>query len=203
MKKRSLLLILLPALLLVGCAQSAISNPGQTPEAATPTPEAIIYTPEPATPEPDDSDAEDTLVSPMQRVGNENHGFFYIPDVWVEFRELDAHPDDNMIQFSDITGTNIITVRYVSAIDAPSLETIANNSAAYMENIGAEEVHGATVELNGIDSLQVYGFWPDRTAQVTWIFEYGENIHIISAEGPFETIFQTVSFLESSFSFEP
>ena len=140
----------------------------------------------------------------MKRVGNAAHGFFDIPIEWVEFRTIGVDSEIvNIIQYSDMTGTDIITVQYLAAPEDFSFEEYMGVLALGMQNMGAAEVDGAAVDFNGFNALQIYGFWADHTAMVTWGFERGDQIHIISVEGPFDSILRTAYFMETSFSFEP
>jgi len=143
---------------------------------------------------------KDEPAQEMQRVGEENYGFWDIPSSWQPFTELDAHPDDIMIQYSDPTGSQIITVRYFEDFGS-SPEEVLNSQGAYMESLGGEGIQGARVSLNGIEAIQIYGFFPEETAMVTWAFESGENLlHVIIAEGPIPEIFDTVGYLEKSYA---
>ena len=201
--KSTLLFLLVPVFLLTGCTGN-----NDTQATTTPTPEPVDTASPELTPEPSlelELSPPDTISIPsMQRVGNDSHGFFDIPYDWLPFVELDPHPDDNMIQFSDTSGSDIITVRYMLAADVLPPDQMLSNIAGHWENSGAVDVYGARVSLNGIEALQIYAFWPALGTQtVTWAFERDDIIHVVTAEGPIENIFQTVSFLEASFSFDP
>ena len=59
----------------------------------------------------------------------------------------------------------------------------------------------ARVNLNGIEALQVYGFFPEGgTFMVTFAFEGGpDRLNQITVEGPVASIMDTMRHVESSF----
>ena len=183
----------------------AIGNqpPVQTP-VATPAPApATITTPEP-TPTPPVDVPNIPPATDMQRVGAEGFGFLYIPSNWGPFRDISISPAVavNIMQFSDPTGSDIITLQYIdTSEDFMTPEDFINVTASFMEMTGGVDVEGARVNLNGIEALQVYGFFPaGETFMVTFAFEGGpDRLNQITVEGPMASIMDTMRHVESSF----
>jgi len=202
-----LLVIVLILSLAAACGPAALIG-GATPvdDAAQSEPEALPQEPDATLPELEADQLEEIA---MKRVGGEGYGFFDIPENWVNFFDPQTAGEDNVIQFSDILGQNIITVRYMPATpDLATPEEMLGAVAEYMASMGGDGITGARVDLNGIDALQVYGFFQyDGTSMVVWGFASdGGTLHQIVAEGPIEgaigTILDTVNYLESSFALE-
>jgi len=166
----------------------------------SPTP-APVATPSPEpTPAPNETPI---AVIDMQRVGAEGFGFVDVPSNWVGFQDYATTSEVNVLQFSDPTGTSIITMQYIEAAgNLTSPEDFLNLTAMFMENIGGVGIEGARVSLNGIDSLQVYAYFPhDDTFMITFAFEVESGIlNQVTVEGPADDIMQTLYYVESSFS---
>lgn len=143
---------------------------------------------------------EDTPeASDLKRVGEAGYGFVDIPSDWVNFQDVNATED--LRQYSDLTGTSIITLFVME--DSPNdAEQAASNSWAGMESNGAVDVQGAIVELAGYETYQVYGIYENVGIMlVTYHFEDEEGkLHYISAESNQGGIVQVIELVEDTFS---
>jgi hypothetical protein len=206
--------VLMVALLIfvVGFVASCIPAPLQEimdSVAATPTPAPVPMpipdpTPSPTpTPEPVSTPAA-SAATDMQRVGTENFGFIDIPSYWLPFRDISVPQSLDMLQFSDPTGTDIITMHYINTSAEPMTpEEYLNITASFMESIGGVDIAGARVDLNGIDALQIYAFFPESDSfMITFAFETDRDtlLRTITVEGPWDTVLDTMYYVESSFS---
>ena len=99
--------------------------------------------------------------------GDDENGYIQIPLGYVKFQEEGV---DGLTQYSDVTGTNVITLDYYEGID---YETAANSLYYYMsEEESAEGLTGATVPINGYNSLQLYCHYSDDNKfLVTWLIQ--------------------------------
>ena len=186
----------------------ASANPTPTPVPAstapaepsdTPTP--IVESEDPAAPE------EETQV-----VGTEALGYVTIPAWWVSFQDVDGA---TALQYSNGAGT-IISLDTFSdeGLTEEQKAQITAETAAYsvwynLEQNGVTDIVGAQVDLNGIDSYQVYGAYVSEdygTASVIvcWIFSDADGgMHYVSAEGPMDAITDAVGYVEDSYTRTP
>ena len=209
--KKVLIIILLAfvAIFATSCGLVGRTLEAIIDEMPTPTP-VPIATPEP-TPTPTPAPALPQTGTPVQdgmrRVGSERLGFVDIPSYWLSFRDLAASPDDglNVLQFSDPTGANILTMQYVDISDTPvNTEDFADLMVYFMATMGGAGVHSLPANLNGIDVFRIVAFFPsDGDFVTTFVFESecGTFMHQITIEGTSDGILETYGFLESSFSF--
>ncbi|MBQ7765938.1 MAG: hypothetical protein IJ397_03730 [Lachnospiraceae bacterium] len=134
----------------------------------------------------EETSSEDVAVTgDVQRVGDEKYGYTDIPADYVVF--TDPYNDGDYIQYSDPTGTNILTMTYYeeSYIDA---ENLAYNLLEQLETdtgIDPSSVTGAMVTLDGCEAFQVYGYYPDEDIfLVVWVLDSPEDdyTHYIAVE---------------------
>ncbi|MCR5845836.1 MAG: hypothetical protein K6G78_04625 [bacterium] len=144
-----------------------------------------------------------------QTIGNSDVGHVTIPASWVEFDDVDVDDDAGIIQYCGDPST-IITLSAGPASNAGDLtgfnsasEKIANVIYADMvDEVGEENVEGASVTLAGQQAYQVYGAYPDGTFLVNWVLEDSAgNVHFVSAEGTADTIEEAVGYVEGSYTF--
>ena len=129
-----------------GCGFGHLGAIGNQPPAPAP-----IATPEPtpapvATPTPASTPVPTPVAADMQRVGAEGFGFLYVPSYWAPFRDLSASPavEINILQFSDPTGSDIITLQYIDTSENPMTpEDFLNITASFMEMTGGVDIEGA------------------------------------------------------------
>ena len=206
------LLAMMLTVTLVACDLN-IPSFGQTPEPVVeqtpiPTLEPVVeQTPTP-TPTPTSKPTSEVSLesekygdSDLRRVGNDEYGFISIPGSWMEFIDIDPMP--GIIGWTDGAGA-IIQLNLFDAEMGIDPQVALSNLVAIHEGQGAENMAGATVELNGETVYQIHGYYPgDNIVIVTWMFK-GLNGHVyyISVEAPLRTIDATVAIVENTFSFE-
>ena len=104
-------------------------------------------------------------------------------------------------QYCDETGKLIITL---NCTENP--QTDAKNAAsscwAQMEQDGAADIQGATVQIADCAAYQVYGYYTDDDVMlVIWVFTDSDGIlHYISAEGPIDSVMDAVKLVEKTFT---
>lgn len=135
------------------------------------------------------------------RTGAENYGFVDVPNTWVTFTDQETASLSGLSvkQYSDAAGKNIITLNCSESQTEP--KSAASSCWTQMEQEGASDIHGATVTLDGYESYQVYGYYADEDiVLVIWIFSDGTMLHYVSAEGPADSVSDTVKMIENTFS---
>lgn len=134
--------------------------------------------------------------SEFKRVGEVGYSFVDIPTEWVNFQDIGS--DLELIQYSDLTGTSIITL-YVIENPPNNPEQAATNSWGAMEQGGATGIQGAMVELDGYETYQVYGVYENMGMMlVTYHFEDDEGrLHYISAESFQDNIMEVIGYVET------
>lgn len=138
-----------------------------------------------------------------QQLGAENYGFITVPDTWKTFNDTDISSvtGNTVKQYCDETGKLVITL---NCTENP--QTDAKNAAsscwAQMEQDGAADIQGATVQLADCEAYQVYGYYTDDDIMlVIWVFtDSGNILHYISAEGPIDNVMTAVKLVENTFT---
>ncbi len=147
------------------------------------------------------SEKEEGTKIDVKRVGQANYGFIDVPSDWVNFKDVDVTVD--IIQYSDLSGVSIVTLNawQDSNNNAKDAASATWNS---MEQEGAKDVTGATVQIGEYTAYQVYGFYPNQSkVLVTWFFEAEDGyIHYVAAEALNDDIYEIANLIEKSFSLE-
>lgn len=214
---RALAVLTAAALLapLAACGQLeenlAAANPTPSPVAASTAPAEPSDTPTPVESAPASEDPAPTEEE-KQVVGSEELGYVTIPAFWASFQDLDGA---TALQYSNGGGT-IISLDTFSdeGLTEEQKAQVTAETAAYsvwynLEQDGVTDIVGAQVDLNGIDSFQVYGAYVSEdygTASiiVCWIFaDESGGLHYVSAEGPVDTIAEAVGYVEGSYTLTP
>ncbi len=104
---------------------------------------------------------------PLQQGGDDENGYIKVPLGYVSFQEEGV---EGLTQYSDITGTNVITLDYYEGVN---YQDGANSLYYYMsQEETVEGLTGATVDVNGYHSLQLYAHYTDDNKfLVTWMIE--------------------------------
>lgn len=194
---------------LAACGQPEENLASASPT-ISPSPTPIEPAEPSATPSPipmDESAEEDTQV-----VGDETLGYVTIPDWWASFQDLGGA---TALQYSNGAGT-IISLDTFSdeGLTEDQKAQITAETAAYsvwynLEQNGVTDIVGAQVDLNGIDSFQVYGAYVSEdygtsSIIVCWVFSDEDGgLHYVSAEGPVTEIAQAVGYVEDSYTLTP
>ena len=126
-----------------------------------------------------------------------------VPEDWTDFQDPDISETSGLevLQYSDPTGKLIITLNY-SDNGQVEAQSAASSCWAQMEEEGAEDIQGATVELDGLTAYQVYGYYTsDDVMLVIWIFYDNDGLlHYISAEGPISSVMDSVNIIEDTYA---
>lgn len=131
---------------------------GQTESATLPeVPEGAIV----------DESGSFVYTGPLRQGGDDENGYIKVPLGYVPFQEEGV---SGLTQYSDVTGTNVITLDYYEGID---YTVAATNLRYYMEEDETiEGLTGASVMVNGYQSLQLYcHFTDDNKFLVTWLIQ--------------------------------
>jgi len=128
--------------------------------------------------------SSDTGYEDTQRIGSVENGYTDIPADYVKFEDPSLGSD--FMQYSDTTGTNIVTLgHYSDELSAHSYASAILASFQQDSEMDQSSVTGATVTLDGCDAYQVYGYYPDEDLfLVVWLLDSPEDdyIHYIAVE---------------------
>ncbi len=162
--KRILVYTLCAAMALTSAACGA-KDTGSTAETAAPTESATL----PEIPEGAITDESGSFfyAGELKQGGDDENGYIQIPYDYVRFQEEGV---EGLTQYSDVTGTNIITLDHYDNIN---YQDAANSLRYYMEEEPyIEGLSGASVKVAGYNSLQLYcHFTDDNKFLVTWLIE--------------------------------
>ena len=141
-----------------------------------------------------------------KRVGAAGMGYVDIPSEWVRFYDVNGGTD---LQFSDPDGVDIITMNQfdLSGLSAEEKAAFTAEDAALSvwsnieQNDMVLEIEGAVVTLAGYEAYQVYASYSDGTFLCTWsLMDEMGTLYYVAAEGPAETVMDTVAMVEDSYS---
>ena len=81
-------------------------------------------------------------------------------------------------------------------------KSAASSCWAQMEQDGAADIQGATVQIADCAAYQVYGYYTDDDVMlVIWVFTDSDGtLHYISAEGPIYSVMDAVKLVEKTFT---
>lgn len=138
--------------------------------------------------------------SETRKIGIENYGFIEVPAYWVNFKDVDLPTDTTVIQYSDPSGSSIITMN-ISKNYEQDAQVSADKSFLNMKNEGVD-VEGARVNIGGYEAYQVYGCYEDEgIVFVSWHFKDENNtLHYVAAEGKVDDIMDVVGYIEKTYS---
>ena len=166
MKRRIIAAALTAVLLCTGGCGGLDDPAAQTPGAAltqTDAPAETAAIPEGAI---TDDEGKFAFTGKTQQVGDDDHGYLQVPLGYLPFQEEGV---DGLVQYSDSTGTNILTLQHYADMD---YSTAAQSMFAYMQsNEDVEGLTGATVTAGGYDALQIYGHYKDGYFLVIWFID--------------------------------
>lgn len=163
MKRMKALLCMLP-LLLTGCGGGL----GSTESRSMLEQEATAAIETAATeelPEGAITDVSGSFVytGKLEQIGDDDNGYIQVPLGWMEFHEEGV---EGMVQYSDATGKNIVTLEHYEGID---YQSAAENMRYYLaENQKIEGLTGSTTTIGGYDALQLYCHYTDGYFLVIW-----------------------------------
>ena len=143
--------------------------------------------------------AHSTVLS-TKRVGRPNYGYFYIPQEWVVWTELDSTAD--MLQYCDPTGQAIITVYNYPGISDEVLRQLVVDMGEGHRQKGWTDITYAIVELDGYQTYQTSCYYPNQGIYLVLYFFIGDDglVHYIAVEGPPDMIMLVVGTIEITYS---
>ncbi len=164
MKRKTVLILLLAGMLcLTGCNQknTESGDAAVTSTGSKEIPEGAIA----------DESGDFVYTGELKQGGDDENGYIKIPATYVSFQEVDV---EGLTQYSDPTGTNIVTLDFYEGID---YETASENLYSYMlEDTTMEGLTGAIVTINGYKARQLYCYYPDDGKfLVTWLIQEPTN----------------------------
>ena len=116
----------------------------------------------------------------LMQVGDDENGYIQVPLGFVAFQEEDV---EGLLQYSDATGQNVVTLDHNDGIDYTSA---ANSMMNYMQqNEELQDVQGALVTCGGYNAYQIYGRYADGFIIVVWLIEdpaHPENSYYLAIE---------------------
>ena len=176
-KKRSAA-ALLCAVLLASCApaEPEVTETETTPATTTATTPPVTTTaPETTTTEItyetiyDDSGAF-SYAGELTEKGSDEYGYIQVPADFLRFKDDTA---EDVLQYCDATGKNIITLRRNIGTD---YQSAAQNLLSYMDKAHEiEDLTAATLKVGGYESIQIHGHYPDGYFLVIWLIEDPDN----------------------------
>ncbi|MCR4646889.1 MAG: hypothetical protein K5695_16035 [Oscillospiraceae bacterium] len=101
----------------------------------------------------------------LQQIGDDENGYMKVPLGYLPFQDEDV---EGLTQYSDTTGKNILTLEHYTI----PYQDAANNMLSYLQSENViQDVQGATVQVAGYNSLQLYGHYDDGYYIVIWFIE--------------------------------
>lgn len=205
MKNKILLtsVTILSALMVAACGNDKEKAPETT---AAPTTEVTTTT---LTTTAGTSETKEVSLADTQRIGREDTGYVNVPKDWKEFKEIEGSKP-NQYQYSALDGYNIVTLTgytkdQVKLGDGETFgaELVANRLYSTFENNSAiAKIQGAKSKVVGMDAFVVQTLTKDGKYFFTWIFQKGEKVYTVSAEGDKETLQKMIDLIEQTWGLD-
>ncbi len=148
---------------LTGCGQESSTDSGAQGQIATKphVPEGAIV----------DESGDFVYTGQLKEVGDAENGYIKVPVTYVMFQEEGV---EGLTQFSDPTGSNVITLDFYEGIPYGDA---ANSLVYYMsEDENVEGLTGAEVQVAGYPAKQIYCHYKDDDKFVViWLIEDSSN----------------------------
>ena len=133
-----------------------------------------------------------------KRVGKEDFGFVTVPEMWVDFKDVN---ESTTAQYSDISGSYIVSLDNNKNVEIEDPELWAQVILLQMDSYGSTDFEGATIEYMGYPCYQCYGTFPDGTIWVVHIFTVDDgSIRYLSIEGPISGFMEIYELVSESYS---
>ena len=207
MKNKILLgsVTLLSALMVAACGNG---EKKATETTAAPTTEAT--TAAPTTTAGASSEKKEVSLEDTQRIGREDTGYVNVPKDWKEFKEIEGN-NPNQYQYSSIDVYNVVTLTGYSKDQVKlgdgetwGAELVANRLYSTFENNSEiAKIQGAKSKVVGMDAFVVQTLTKDGKYFFTWIFQKGEKVYTVSAEGDKETLQKMIDLIEQTWGLDP
>ena len=211
MKNKILLgsVTLLSALMIAACGNG---EKKATETTAAPTTEATTATPTttaPTTTAGASSETKEVSLADTKRIGREDTGYVNVPKDWVEFKEIEGNNPQQYQYTAD--GYNVVTLTGYSKDqvklgknDTWGAELVANRLyTTYENNSEIAKIQGTKSKVIGIDAFVIQSLTKDGKYFFTWVFQKGEKVYTVSAEGTKETLQKMIDLIEQSWGLDP
>ena len=212
MKNKILLgsVTLLSALMIAACGNG---EKKATETTAAPTTEETTATPTttaPTTTAGASSETKEVSLADTQRIGREDTGYVNVPKDWKEFKEIEGS-NPNQYQYSALDGYNIVTLTgytkdqvKLGKNDTWGAELVANRLyTTYENNSEIAKIQGTKSKVIGIDAFVIQSLTKDGKYFFTWVFQKGEKVYTVSAEGDKETLQKMIDLIEQTWGLDP
>ena len=213
MKNKILLgsVTLLSALMVAACGNG---EKKATETTAAPTTEATTTTAAPTTTAPTttagaSSETAEVSLEDTKRIGREDTGYVNVPKDWVEFKEIQGNNPQQYQYTAD--GYNVVTLTGYSKDQVKlgngetwGAELVANRLyTTYKNNSEIAKIQGAKSKVVGMDAFVVQTLTKDGKYFFTWVFQKGEKVYTVSAEGTKETLQKMIDLIEQTWGLDP
>ena len=209
MKNKILLgsVTLLSALMVAACGNGEKKATETTAAPTTEVTTAASTTTAPTTTAGASSEAKEVSLADTQRIGREDTGYVNVPKDWVEFKSANGGPQ---YQYAALDGYNIVTLTgytkdQVKLGDGETFgaELVANRLYSTFENNSAiAKIQGAKSKVVGMDAFVVQTLTKDGKYFFTWIFQKGDKVYTVSAEGDKETLQKMIDLIEQTWGLD-
>ena len=211
MKNKILLgsVTLLSALMVAACGNGEKKATETTAAPTTEVTTAAPTTTAPTTTAGASSETKEVSLADTQRIGREDTGYVNVPKDWKEFKEIEGS-NPNQYQYSALDGYNIVTLTgytkdQVKLGDGETFgaELVANRLYSTFENNSAiAKIQGAKSKVVGMDAFVVQTLTKDGKYFFTWIFQKGDKVYTVSAEGDKETLQKMIDLIEQTWGLD-
>ena len=211
MKNKILLgsVTLLSALMIAACGNG---EKKATETTAAPTTEATTATPTttaPTTTAGASSETKEVSLADTKRIGREDTGYVNVPKDWIEFKEIEGNNPQQYQYTAD--GYNVVTLTGYSKDqvklgknDTWGAELVANRLyTTYENNSEIAKIQGTKSKVIGIDAFVIQSLTKDGKYFFTWVFQKGEKVYTVSAEGDKETLQKMIDLIEQTWGLDP
>ena len=211
MKNKILLgsVTLLSALMVAACGNGEKKATETTAAPTTEVTTAAPTTTAPTTTASASSEKKEVSLEDTQRIGREDTGYVNVPKDWKEFKEIEGN-NPNQYQYSSIDVYNVVTLTGYSKDQVKlgdgetfGAELVANRLYSTFENNSViDKIQGAKSKVVGMDAFVVQTLTKDGKYFFTWIFQKGEKVYTVSAEGNKETLQKMIDLIEQTWGLD-
>ncbi|UUV17058.1 hypothetical protein NRK67_03900 [Fusobacteria bacterium ZRK30] len=131
-----------------------------------------------------------------QKTGNKKTGYIYLPKKFMTFTSMNS----NSLRLQDIQKSDGKTIFTLNVMEDKNhtVETAASAIAHQFESLGVQNIQGTPITLDGLQGLYIYGDYNEnRNKIVSYILPNGENLSLITFEGPIEDLNANLGYIET------
>ncbi len=133
----------------------------------------------------DIKDTKSTDEKEYQRIGNNIVGYIDVPADYYPYEDIGATSSEYRMQYSDISGLNVITLFAYEDTTAVGLADEVFGYYSLDEEVDQDTLEGAIITINGCEAYQMYCYYPeDGIYLYTWCFETPDSnyVHYLAIE---------------------